>query len=71
MRSFMCVQSPTDACSLPFEIDRQQCDGFSIYFLPQAPIHRAVYCLCRYSSLLILQRNAQGTLIPNIHFTMI
>ncbi|XP_048247562.1 uncharacterized protein LOC125377686 [Haliotis rufescens] len=45
MRSSMCVQSPSDACSLPFEIDRQQCDGFSIYFLPQAPIHRAVYCL--------------------------
>ncbi|XP_048247561.1 uncharacterized protein LOC124131984 isoform X2 [Haliotis rufescens] len=41
----MCVQSTTEACKSTFSVEARQCDGFEVYLLPQAPVHRAVYCL--------------------------
>ncbi|XP_048247588.1 uncharacterized protein LOC125377692 [Haliotis rufescens] len=41
----MCVQSTSDACAYTISVEARQCSGFKVYHLPQAPVHRAVYCL--------------------------
>ncbi|XP_046558339.1 uncharacterized protein LOC124267463 [Haliotis rubra] len=41
----VCVQTISEPCKYPFEIERRTCSGYDVYYLPQAPVHRAVYCL--------------------------